>query len=147
MPQIKAQINVQDAPQTEIKGWIKDLNSSPGVVLLFMRSFCSQEPQHAARCGRHRPAGGLLAGFSRRQAAGGRATRHGLQEHTEERLPLAAGQQATRRGQQRPTSPGQHNGHDRGHQGKEQKGWADVPVVCFKVRLKKKKSEPRLKHF
>lgn len=85
------------------------------------RAVCPQEPQHVPRRGRHRPAGGLLAGLSGREAAGGRATRHGLQEHAEERLPLAAGQQATRRGQQRSTGPGQHHGHDCGHQGEEQK--------------------------
>lgn len=105
---------------------LQQQNFWAAVLLEWRNTFCPQESQHVSRRGRHRPAGGLLAGIPGWEEAGGWAARHGLQEHSEERLPLAAGQQATRWGQQRPTGSGQHHGHDCGHQGEEQERWVNI---------------------
>ncbi|KAF6728265.1 Phosphofurin acidic cluster sorting protein 1 [Oryzias melastigma] len=106
-----------------------DQRSSHAPLLPFygQRPDSSREPQHVPRRGRHRPAGGLLAGLPGGEEARGGAAGRGLQEHAEERLPLAAGQQATRRGRQRPTGAGQHHGDDGGHKGEEQKSSYNFP--------------------
>ncbi|XP_061619919.1 phosphofurin acidic cluster sorting protein 1-like isoform X3 [Phyllopteryx taeniolatus] len=89
------------------------------------------ESRHVARRGRHRPTGGLLAGVAGREEAGRRAARRGVQEHAEERLPLAAGQQAAgrgrRRGRRASRRSSQHHGHDGGDQGEEQKSGHHLP--------------------